>query len=108
MLMLLRYTTMFFHRVRWHALHAAARVLYAILLAGSAVLGFVIGGLAALAAMALTVFVLVATIVGLLTIMGAYRDPLHMLLDVAILALLGLGFLFAIPMYLGLRAMTRR
>ena len=54
------------------------------------------------------VVALVATVVGLLSIMGAYRDPLHMLLDVAILAVAGLAMLFAIPMYLALRVIRRR
>lgn len=108
MLMLVRYATMFMDRVRWYALRTAAQVLYAVLVVGGAIVGFIVGAVATLAAIAFAIFALVATVVGLLSIMGAYRDPLHMLLDVAILGVTALAAIFTVPMYLGLRALRRR
>lgn len=102
------YLAMFCDRVRWHALHAMARVLYVVLVAGSAVVGFVFGAVTSLVVLAVALFALVATVVGLLRLMGAYRDPFHMLLDVAILGVAGLAVLLSVPMCLALRALTRR
>jgi len=102
------YLAMFFDRTRWHALRAAARVLYVVLVVGAGIVGLVVGTVAALAAMAVAIFAALGVLVGLLTLMGAYRDPIHMLVDVVILVVAGLSVIIAIPMFLGIRAATRR
>jgi len=108
MLKLAFYTTMFFEGVRWHALRTVARTAYVVLVGGGAVVGFVVGAIATLAAIAFTIFALAAIIVGLLHLMGAFRDPVHLAVGVGILAFVGLVMLFAIPMLAVLRAVTRR